>query len=68
MITPSPLENPGWRQKAVAFALSLTQDTPLEPEAGERALLRQFETGELSLDELAARLEPIPREHDAPAW
>ncbi|MCB2380233.1 hypothetical protein LGH70_21760 [Hymenobacter sp. BT635] len=64
MLAPTPFNDPGCRQKAVAFALALTQKTPLEPGAWERAQLRLFETGELSLDELEARLEPIIHEHD----
>lgn len=57
MLTPDLPSNPALRQKAVAFALALVNNTHLEPDEWERMLLRRFEAGELSLDEVETLLE-----------
>ncbi|MBD2769445.1 hypothetical protein IC235_16265 [Hymenobacter sp. BT664] len=57
--TSHSLSDPWLRQRAVAFALNLAQNTFLEPGEQERALLRQFEAGELSVDQLEAQLDKL---------
>jgi hypothetical protein len=45
------------RERAVAWALNITQNTPLAPKYHEQQLLDKFVLGELSLDELISSLE-----------
>lgn len=57
MPTSNPLDSTSSRQRAVAFALALAENTSLQPAEWEHTLLQLFIAGELSLDELEARLE-----------
>jgi hypothetical protein len=45
------------RRLAVALVVRLTANTPLAPQRYERQLLRRFEEGELTVDELEALME-----------
>ena len=45
------------RRRAVLIALSLSENTPLAPQAYERMLLDQFIRGELTLDQVIIQLE-----------
>ena len=45
------------RRRAVTLTLKLTENTPLAPKHYERMLLDQFIRGELTIDEVVARLE-----------
>lgn len=58
------LRDPVFRQKAVAFVLALVHNTTFEPAERELALLRQFEAGDISLDEMQAQLESATARHD----
>lgn len=48
------------RRRAVALAVALTADTPLAPNRYERQLLARYEAGELTIDEVLARVEEGP--------
>jgi hypothetical protein len=63
MSTPDLFSDPIRRRKAVDFALAMAHNTPLEPGEWERTLLRQFESGDLTLDEVEALLEALPCTH-----
>ncbi|MDB5235350.1 MAG: hypothetical protein JWR44_2343 [Hymenobacter sp.] len=60
-IPPSPetsiLSSELGRQRLVAGVLTFTENTPLAPSARELALLDSFVHGELTIDEVVARLE-----------
>ncbi|TGE28545.1 BLUF domain-containing protein [Hymenobacter metallicola] len=45
------------RQRAVTWAVALTQNTPLTPRRYERQLLHQYQRGLLKLDEVLHRLD-----------
>jgi hypothetical protein len=45
------------RRRAVTAAMALTVSTPLAPKRYERQLLARYQTGELTIDEVLARLE-----------
>lgn len=45
------------RQRAVALAIALTANTPLAPQRYEQQLLKRYEQGALSIDEVLALLE-----------
>lgn len=45
------------RRRAVAFAVAFTANTPIAPKRYERQLLALYQTGELTIDEVIARLE-----------
>lgn len=45
------------RRRTVAWAVTVTADTPLAPKRYERQLLALYQTGELTIDEVIARLE-----------
>jgi hypothetical protein len=45
------------RQRLVAAAVALTADTPLAPKRYEWQLLACYQTGELTINEVLARLE-----------
>ena len=53
----SDLSERDGRERAVAWALSITQNTPLGPKEHDQRLLQLFVGGELSLDEVITRLE-----------
>lgn len=55
-MAPSPEEQQ--RRRALAWALTLTQDTSLAPGPDEQALLERYARGELSLSELLTLAEP----------
>ncbi|MGI4736144.1 MAG: BLUF domain-containing protein [Janthinobacterium lividum] len=44
------------RRRAVAMAVGLTANTPLAPKRYERQLLGRYQTGELTIDDVLARL------------
>jgi hypothetical protein len=56
-----PLATEQARRRAVKLVLRLTENTALAPQYYERMLLDQFIIGELTIDEVIARLEV--REH-----
>ena len=45
------------RQRLVTAALKLTENTALAPKDYERTLLEQFVRGEMTIDEVIARLD-----------
>ena len=45
------------RRRAVALAVALTADTPLAPNHYERQLLALYQVGELTIDDVLARVE-----------
>ena len=45
------------RERAVAWALTITRNTPLAPKHYEQELLEQFVEGQLSIDEIITHLE-----------
>jgi len=45
------------RHRAVRLALALTRGTPLTPTRYERELLRQYEVGRLSIEQVLTLLE-----------
>lgn len=45
------------RRRAVAAAVALTANTPLAPKRYERQLLARYQTGELTIDQVLARLD-----------
>lgn len=53
----SLLQDATQRQRAVAWALRFTEDTPLAPDPYERALLTRFIEGKLTLEQVLERLE-----------
>jgi len=54
MNTPSEEEH---RRKAIAWATTLTRNTPLEPQAYERRLLELYARGELTLERVVVLLD-----------
>jgi hypothetical protein len=56
-LQPSDLKQRDGRERAVAWALTITQNTPLAPKQHEQQLLNQFVAGELTLDEVISLLE-----------
>lgn len=56
-LPPDALATEAGRQRAVDFALVLTQGTPLAPGPYEQDLLAQFVRGELLIDDVSALLE-----------
>lgn len=58
----SPLNTEHGRQRMVTVALNIACGTYLMPKAYERRLLDQFVRGNLTLDEVTARLEA--QEHE----
>ena len=56
-LQPSDLKQRDKRERAVAWALTLTRNTRLAPKQHEQQLLNQFVAGELSLDEVITLLE-----------
>jgi hypothetical protein len=53
----SPLTTEQGRRRAVTVALTLTENTHLAPKHYERMLLEQFVRGELTIDQVVAKLE-----------
>ena len=56
-LQPSDLMQRDGRERAVAWALTITQNTRLAPEPHEQQLLNQFVVGDLSLDEVITLLD-----------
>ncbi|MBC6608703.1 hypothetical protein H8B13_17885 [Hymenobacter sp. BT188] len=56
-LQPSDLMQRDGRERAVAWALAITQNTPLAPAQREQQLLNQFVAGELSLDAVITLLD-----------
>ncbi|WP_133274366.1 hypothetical protein [Hymenobacter radiodurans] len=56
-LQPSDLMQRDGRERAVAWALTITQNTPLAPAQQEQQLLNKFIAGELSLDEVIMLLD-----------
>jgi hypothetical protein len=54
------LQTEAGRQRALAFALALTEGTRWAPSCYERELLDRFVWGELTLDEVIAHIEGRP--------
>lgn len=52
----SPLDTEPGRRRILAAVLTLTEDTRLAPSVYERELLDRFVWGELTLDQVEARL------------
>ena len=53
----SDLNRRDGRERAVAWALTITQNTHLAPKHHEQQLLEKFVLGELSLDEVISSLD-----------
>ncbi|MGY2134687.1 hypothetical protein ACW9KT_20830 [Hymenobacter sp. HD11105] len=53
----SDLNRRDGRERAVAWALTITRNTPLAPRDHEQQLLEKFVLGEMSLDEVISSLE-----------
>ncbi|RZL15740.1 MAG: BLUF domain-containing protein [Hymenobacter sp.] len=53
----SPLDTEAARQRAVAWAIAVTADTPLAPKRYERHLLDRYQRGELTLDDVSNLLD-----------
>ncbi|RZK24568.1 MAG: hypothetical protein EOO56_00790 [Hymenobacter sp.] len=51
------LKNEAQRRRAIAWAIALTADTPLEPEQYESDLLELYALGKLTLDQVLAKLD-----------
>ena len=62
LVDPPTLSTEAVRQQAVRFALRLTEGTLLAPANYERMLLEQFVRGDLTIDQVLARLEARGRE------
>lgn len=54
---PSLLETEQGRQRLVATALNLTENTAIAPTEHERMLLAQFVRGEMTIDDVIEYLE-----------
>lgn len=55
------MNNQEERRKAVAWGLAVTSGTPIAPDAYEQALLAAFVEGNMTLDEVVAKLEERAR-------
>ncbi len=53
----TPLGTESARQRAVAWALAVSANTPLAPKRYERHLLNRYQQGELTLDEVSQLLD-----------
>jgi hypothetical protein len=53
----SDLNRRDGRERAVAWALTITRNTPLAPKDHEQQLLEKFVLGEMSLDDVIRSLE-----------
>ena len=63
-MTESILATEQGRRRVLAFILTMTENTRLAPLRYERELLERFVWGELTLDEVEARLElHLPLKH-----
>lgn len=51
------LKTEAQRRRAIAWAIALTADTPLEPEQYESELLEQYAKAELTLDQVLEKLD-----------
>lgn len=51
------LESEAHRRRAIAWAIALTADTPLAPQQYEQELLEAYAQGQLTLDQVLAKLD-----------